>query len=620
MKKISAEQFKAQYGDAAVSRFSAINNSRVGSTPQSQSLIGSQLNPFGQANKERLADIPSDIRETFTSAVDSVSGGIQTAQDVRSRVATGETTPLAGTGQIIGAGLSAGAGVVGSALTGFGKLFTRQQTENKIREKVTSATEKVAEQPAVQKLREQYNALPPEQQRNLDAFFGAAEGFGTMFGAGPVFKTLRNSLKTTGSLAEQGTSATAGAVTRTAQDAANQVLEQATNVTNTVGGVVQPATDIARGIGQQVGDFARRTAEGAKDTATRNRALSQLPPQEAAIRRVAADERVIDVIQRAPETETTLYKELVEQAKKKEQFPEDPNVSQPKQIAGREFLHPVEYIIKKREDVGAKLGDSRKNLSTEKNINTNNAFRNFRSYLKDDLGVQFNAKDEIIPGTGSIAQSDIAEVQKLYNELRPKVFMSQREVDEFLRRTLDEYDLRQAREKTFSDKVSRIAERARSEMGQLMPEEYNSLRTQYAELSKPLGDMVKLLNYKGSLDELSTKDLKAGEVALRVLGNAADRPQSVIDSVLDTAQKQGYSSEVDLNRLIYITDQLEDLYDITPSRSFSGSTARGVEQGGLGVVSDAATMNVGGLFNQAMSSRASREEVRKAFEAYINGL
>jgi hypothetical protein len=311
---------------------------------------------------------------------------------------------------------------------------------------------------------------------------------------------------------------------------------------------------------------------------------------------------------------------LVEQAKKKQEFPESTSVAQPKQIAGREFLKPVNHLIVERKRVGAELGDLRKQLSTRREINTNNAFRNFRTYLRDDLGVQFDAKDQIIPGTGRLAKSDVGEVQKLYQELRPKVFMSQTDIDTFLQRSFKDYDVRQMREQTFSDDVSRIAERARKEMRQLMPEEYNRLATEYATMSRPLEDVVKLLGYKGDLDQLSAKDLKAGEVALRVLGSAADRPQSVIDSVTNAATKYGYTSDVELDRIIYLTDQLEDLYDITPSRGFSGSTSRGIDQSGAGVLGDVVTMNPGGLFDKAMSSKASREEVQEAFEAYVKSL
>ena len=385
------------------------------------------------------------------------------------------------------------------------------------------------------------------------------------------------------------------------------------------GGVIGGILDTGAGVAQQGTEFVTRTVRGARDTAERSRRIANLPEPEAKLIRTGADETVINVIKQAPAEEASIYKKLVDQAKAKELDP-TPNTPQPKQIAGQEFLKPVTHLLERRNAVGGALGDIRKKLSTSKTINTNPFFKNFDNYLREDLGLEINSKGQIRQGVGRIADSDISEIQKIYSELRSKTFASQKEIDEFLQRTFKEYDLRQAREQTFSDDVTRVAERARAEMRIALPDEYNVLSTQYAEIMKPISDMAKLLGYKGDLSKLTAKELKAGEVALRMLGNAADRPQSVINDVIRVAKDQGYESNIDLNRLIYITDQLEDLYDITPSRGFSGSTSRGVDQSGIGTLGDAATLNIGGLFNRAMSSRATREEVKEAFETFINSL
>jgi hypothetical protein len=278
----------------------------------------------------------------------------------------------------------------------------------------------------------------------------------------------------------------------------------------------------------------------------------------------------------------------------------------------------VDYIIKTRKAVGAKLGNLRTQLSGKKDINTNSAFRSFHTYLKNDFQVQFDKQGQIIPGTGKLARGDVGEIQNLYDELRSKTFASQRDIDEFLQRSFKDYDLKQAREKTFSDDVSRIAGRARQDMRQLMPEQYNVLSTEYAKLSTPLTDIIKLLGYKGDLDALTAKDLKAGEVGLRVLGNASDRPQSIIDEIVRVASDNGYKSDVNLNNIIALTDQLEGLYDITMPRSFSGQVTSGMDNSNaLGAMGDAATMNIGGLYNRAAQSRASQVEIQEAFDAFL---
>ena len=157
--------------------------------------IVENLNPFSQTNRDRLLDIPSDVSETFDSMKGNVSEAMQNSREVRARVASGETEVLEGAGQILGGGFKAGAGIVGDAVIGTGKVFATQETEDRISQTVADIGEQVADTEVAKDLVQKYKSLSPEEQRNIDAFLGGAEGFGTMFGAGPVFKALRASLK-----------------------------------------------------------------------------------------------------------------------------------------------------------------------------------------------------------------------------------------------------------------------------------------------------------------------------------------------------------------------------------------------------------------------------------------
>lgn len=603
-------------------------------TGRGSSVSDAEAKAFRQNERSlvsRIAtDIPSDISEGFGGAVDAVSRGMETAEGVQERIATpveedGTFRPATG-GEVaggvlqsVGGGLRAGAETIGEGLLTLGKLFTTPEAEQAIKSGVESGAESLAQTQPVQAVSRWYQGLSPESQRNVSGALGVAEGLGTMFGAGPAFKAFRQALsKTAGAVGD-----VAGGTVRAVGEATEGLGEGIRGVTSAVGGAVQPATDIAGGIARQGADFVTRTAREAQDTAQTARRIASLPEPEAKLIRTGADERVVNVIKQAAPEEVSIYRELVDQAKRKEADP-TPNTAQPKEIAGREFLKPVDYLITQRDEVGSRLGEVRDTLSTSPTVDINPQFRQFQQYLTQDLGLRIDKNGKLISGTGRIADSDLKEIQKLYSDLRSQTIgqniKSQKWIDEWLQRTFKEYDLRQAREQTFSDDVTRVASRARAILRQSMPEEYNALSTQYAEVMKPIQDMVKLLGYKGDIEQLTAKELRAGEVALRVLGNAAARPQDVIDGVLQTAQKYGYESDVDLNRLIYITDQLEDLYDITPSRGFSGSTARGVDQSGIGALGEAATLNLGGLFNRALSSRASRQEVREAFEAFLGSL
>lgn len=568
--------------------------------------------PQGNMLGRILADAPSDIAETFKGVIEAGRGGAENITESFTREGLSVPQRLAGA---ITAPFSALVNAGGEVLKGGAKLFTTDEFEQATNEALAAGGRAAMSSELGQKARAFYENLPDDQKFMLTNVIGPTANVMTAGVGGGV-----------GQAGVRGTkaaikNATAQTVKRTAAEAADDIVRAANPVVeeavkDSAGNAV---VDTIKGAGEQIKTFLGRTAREAQDTATESRRLSQMPAPKATLIKNGADERVVNVIDKATPEEVKIYRELVDQAKKKELDP-TPNTPQPKVIAGREFLKPVQYIIDERKKVGQTLGEYRKNLSKTREIDTNPAFRNFHEYLVENYGVKFDKEGKIRTDAGTIATSDIPQVQKLYDALRSDKKNSQVELDQWLQRTYKDYDLIQKREKTFSEEVPRIAEYARSQVRQLMPEDYNQLATDYARLSKPLNDFTKLIQYKGSLDELTTKQLKTGEVALRVLGNAADRPQSVIDGILETATANGYTSTVDLNRLIYVTDQLEDLYDITPTRGFSGSATRGINQSSVGAAADAATLNLPGLFDRAMNSRASQKEIQQSFEAYLKYL
>lgn len=557
-----------------------------------------------------VKDIPGDIVETFKGVIESGRTGSENFTEAFTRpnltVAQRGVSALA-------APFSAAVNAGGEILKGGAKLLTTDEFEQKTQEALVKAGQSAMNSQVGMKLREFYDSLPEDQKYTLTNIIAPV---GNVIGSGVVggeFKAGADALKSSLKTSLKSTPRTATEAAEAVVKSANPIVE---NTAKTTGNSL---VDTVKGLGTQFKDFARRTVNDAQDTAQQSKRLSSMPEPKATLIRNGADERIVNVVDQASPDEIKIYRELVDQAKLKEADP-TPNTSQPKVIAGREFLKPVDYLISSRKDVGRALGEYRKNLSKTRDIDTNQAFRNFHEYLKENYGVKFDKDGKIIADSGTLATSDIPQIQKLYDQLRSDKLNSQVELDQWLQRSYKDYDLVQKREQTFSEEVSRIAEYARGEVGKLMPEDYNLLRQEYAAYSKPLNDFVKLLGYKGSLDDLTTKDLKTGEVALRVLGNAADRPQSVIDEVLSVAGQAGYESNIDLNRLIYITDQLEDLYDITPTRGFSGSATRGINQSGVGATLDAATLNFGSLFDRAMTSKASQKEIQQSFETYLKYL
>ena len=565
---------------------------------------------FGRA----LADIPNDVATSFKNSLGVIG---DTGTNIKEAFTTpGLSIPQRAAGAI-SAPISGAVNLAAEGITGAGRLLTTPEFEEQLNGAIAQGGEAALNSEWGKWAVKQYEALPDEQKYTLTNIIGPVAntmtagigGVGAKQVASQGLRSIQNTLRSGAKTAGKDV------VERTSQDAAQAILTAA----NPVEAAGNPVVDTIKGAATQIKDFATRTSREAQETASESRRMAQMPKEKGTLIKNGADEKVVNVIDRSTPEEVSIYRELVQQAKAKESDP-TPNTPQPKVIAGREFMKPVQFLIDERKKVGTQLGERRKGLSTETDIDTNVAFRQFHEYLVDNKGAKFDTDGKILTDSGTLASSDIPKIQELYDQLASGKLNSEAELDSWLQRSLKDFDLVQKREKTFSDEVSSIAGVARGYVGELMPADYNALRKQYAEMSTPLSDMVKLLGYKGNLDEFSAKELKISEVALRVLGNAADRPQSVIDGVLDTAKANGYASTVDLNKLIYVTDQLEDLYDITPTRGFSGSTARGNNQSSAGIATDAATFNVGGLFDRAMSSRASQKEIQESFEAYLNSI
>ncbi len=164
--------------------------SKISAYEQSQGPSVVEPSGFSAAVK----DIPNDIKGAFQGSVQATTKGIQNAQEVRGRVESGQTSPLAGTLQTIGGGLKAGAEVVGQGFLGLLKSFVSPKTEQQVAGVVEKGAEKLSATEPVQKLALWYASLSDEQKRNVDASVGVGEGVATIFGLGPAAKATRSGL------------------------------------------------------------------------------------------------------------------------------------------------------------------------------------------------------------------------------------------------------------------------------------------------------------------------------------------------------------------------------------------------------------------------------------------
>lgn len=364
-----------------------------------QSLVGSYLNPFGQKNIDRLKDIPNDVSSFFNNSANIIGDQLDKNQVTKERIATGETTPLAGTGEIIGGGLKAGAGVVGEAFTGLAKLFTTQEEENTIKNLMGTATEALAGTRPVQEIKSQYDSLTPQQQRNVQSFIGTAEGIGTMFGAKPVFDVLRKSL--------------GGAIELTGTGIANTAVSGVKNVADTA---LESGANLRKNIqtyvsGKNVNPQLKTSVE---------RLTGESAPVTPGVAGTAS--RLTDPV--------ATYDSYLNQSKKAlTDLHVDPAISE----VGSKIGDAFNIVVKQRQTVGKTIGEELKTVGKER-VTVTEPRTTLFGQLKDS-GLAYNPKTKQLTSfTGSkFAPEEVKMLQNYvdgFNKLGDNPTVSQ--IDNFI--------------------------------------------------------------------------------------------------------------------------------------------------------------------------------------------
>ena len=382
-------------------------------------------------------------------------------------------------------------------------------------------------------------------------------------------------------------------------------------IKNTSSQVYETVNPTVSGVMGGISQGAKNAWDRVSATVEKQAKLSSLPELEAtAIRQGIPDTQINTIkVSLANPAEKTTIKKLVDNASS-DNPDQVAKIRTQKEIIGEEMLKPVVYLAEKRKQVGEALGTERNKLST-KTVDTKPVYDSFIKHLKDEYDVKVNNLGEII-SKGRLGESTTKDVQKILDELYSNRNTTQKELDNWLRATLEDYDIVNKMDKTrVPDQTVNIISNARSTYKSLMPDNYNSLLEEYAKVISPLGEMAKKLkvdNWK----ELPDTSLKAGELARRLAGEASSDFQKILDDVVAEAVRNGYEGEVDLRRLAEISKYISDLYELTPATGLQGSVSSAISSIPTSV--SGAVMNTVG---EILTGKATREQAQKAFAEWI---
>lgn len=260
-----------------------------------------------------------------------------------------------------------------------------------------------------------------------------------------------------------------------------------------------------------------------------------------------------------------------------------------KEILGGQMMDNAAYVLEKKQAVGKALG-AMKAAVADDFVNLTDDYNKLLTELRNK-GAVISDKGKIMSLAGA-SDDNIPLLQQTLDFLEPDltgtVIKRGKEVDMWRQKMFQEMNSAKAKLQPsaagqpvfgFAEKVTN--DLRRSALVRLAGQNNNmiALNDAFEELSTQASKFLKSIQYKGRLnvEDITAKQLRAGEVALRTLGNASADSRDAFISLIQTARKYGRISNVDEMALIRYADALEDVFPITPTRSLQGAMSRGTK-------------------------------------------
>lgn len=152
--------------------------------------------------------------------------------------------------------------------------------------------------------------------------------------------------------------------------------------------------------------------------------------------------------------------------------------------------------------------------------------------------------------------------------------------------------------------------------------DYNAANTQYKDTIEALDEVRRLIG-KEYLGSQNIQNLRSGEVMNRLLGNASAKPLSALQHLENINKKYGMQYGDNVIKQIKFADLLDDVYELHPTRGFTGQTTRGIEQA-MGFTDrlrtsglTSAVLDTAGEYAQKVRG-VSPQGAQRALEAFLN--
>lgn len=265
-------------------------------------------------------------------------------------------------------------------------------------------------------------------------------------------------------------------------------------------------------------------------------------------------------------------------------------IDQAKRLPGKTILEgPVKFLIDSTK-TGTKKTQELLDFLPKKAQDVTGLYDQFVKDMRS-IGVEVQGGKLVRVRGSRVPDADLPFYKQIFNEFRPgvlkiKPFITVRKTAELTYKQMDALRDRWfqtvKKDQTFTEGVrgktgylNRVRALLTKEIDKVGGGQYRAAQQQTAESLEGLREFVRILGYKGDLDSIIAKDLKAGEVFIRAFGNAADRPTSILEKLYLTAKKYGYTGKEDVLHQLRYADMLESVYG-QPSRSIGAQIQRSI--------------------------------------------
>ena len=387
--------------------------------------------------------------------------------------------------------------------------------------------------------------------------------------------------------------------------------------------VSSKAVPVAKNIGESVTSFWSKLGRGVKEAAGEAIELQASPIAIRDAVKAGLSKESVDFVQTATPHTQQQFGKMVNIAKNS--IDDVRSLTQSKEVAGESLLRRVSHLIDNKGTVGKKVG---KLMDDAPNV-VNDVTDIYGEMVQElsNKGIQVRANGTL-RSVGGVDPSDIKFYETFLRRLRPnqngQVLRTARNLNDTRKLLRSSFSASERQQQALSSEVKSFVGRYRSRL--IDPVEkvvpgYREAITDFAQVMQALEEFIKLIGFKGDVDSLLKKDLRVGEVVSRILGNAADRPLSIINNIEKEAVDRGFKQTDSVIDLIQFADILEDVAGTSQTRSLRGQVGRaGTDV--TGAAADAARMNAPGLLLRASKTiqNLAKQDRLKALDELLKSI